>query len=668
MISALLNNPLAQWGLGQTRRDKRSVVIVIVFMVIFYAIAGLIFILWASSGGIRAKYLCNMWLGLSFIVDGVLLLLWAPARVAAAIAKQRAEGMLDMLRMTGLSGRELAVGHLLTQMSLPLSLAISTAPVFLFGIGSEAGFVGTLRMALVLILLTPVYCMLGALAGLTVKKVQTAGGGGMMVAIGLLILGGIAIGIGEETREARILAFLSPWGQFRALDRETYFQLFVLGVGIPGDLIQTLFLAIISGALLGGVAQRYTSDDAVFLGRRGSLVFLFGICAIALVTWYPDPFPVNTHRWRNRDYLNQGPGLAFTLIVPLLALLWAALETPLSAQAYLRGMARHDPDDERLPEERFELGRFLGPAAIYGLFVLALLVPFGFAWAESLQRAGGLFQVSLPGILLGGAVALASYAFLLLAVQWAILVTRDIGVPRVLGGMAVLGVWILPVIAGAVLDEFGAPDELTSLAYGINPFYGIAAAAHSGSPDAGFGLGPSAIGLYCLAVQTFAAIGIFMALSPQRERLEDQAQSLVALPAEAYAAPGTLTQRCEAGHLFTAVWSSCPHCTPSAVRSDRAPAATPTAPSPEPVLAQAQTTLTRGATQTERTAPPRATAPTPEQDPVQRALARFAARSAPRGSDVLASDELETEDEAEAEAERNAFAEGDDLIRPAPEE
>ena len=124
MISALLNNPLAQWGLGQTRRDKRSVVIVIVFMVIFYAIAGLIFILWASSGGIRAKYLCNMWLGLSFIVDGVLLLLWAPARVAAAIAKQRAEGMLDMLRMTGLSGRELAVGHLLTQMSLPLSLAI----------------------------------------------------------------------------------------------------------------------------------------------------------------------------------------------------------------------------------------------------------------------------------------------------------------------------------------------------------------------------------------------------------------------------------------------------------------------------------------------------------------------------------------------------------------
>ena len=209
MIDSLLRNPLAQWGLGQTKRDKRSIVIMIVFLVGFYGIAALIFMSWATRRR-RLEHLADGWGTLAAIVVGVLLLLWAPARVATAIAKQREEGVLDMLRLTGMSGSDLAVGHLLTQMSLPLTLAALTTPLVLAGAFSEAGPIGTMRLTIAMVLLTPVYCMVGALTGLTVRKPQAAGGAGMFAAIALLIASGVAISAGMEIREARILSFLGP--------------------------------------------------------------------------------------------------------------------------------------------------------------------------------------------------------------------------------------------------------------------------------------------------------------------------------------------------------------------------------------------------------------------------------------------------------------------------
>jgi hypothetical protein len=573
MIDSLVANPLAQWGLGQTRRDKRSVVIMIVFLVLFYGVAGLIFMGWlANSWSHKVEDLCDGWAGLALIVVGVMLLLWAPARVATAIAKQREDGVLDMLRLTGMSGSDLAVGHLLTQMSLPLTLAALTAPLILSGTLSEVGPVGTLRMTIAIVLLTPVYCMIGALAGLTVKKPAGAGGAGMFAAIALLIGSGVAISAGQAVREARILAFLGPWGQVAAWDRESYFEIQMLGVGVPGDLLQIAFLVILASALLRGLAYRYTNQEAVFFGRRGALLVVFGLCALCLASWYPDPFPTQTHSWR-RDYMDQPSSLAFHLIVPFVALLWAGLETPLSARSFVRGKARRDPDDLLMTEEKFVLARFASPAIVFALMALLFLIPFGFANAEFGARPGGRWEVDGVGILVGGAIAVAAYALLSLTVQWAILATRDIGVPRLLAALAVIAFWTLPVIGGAILHENGAPDELSSLAYGLNPFFGITAAAHTGVAKPLVGFDSGALGLYCLAIQSFAALGVFLSLRTQLERLEDHANSLVVLPADAYAAPGTLTQRCDAGHLYTDAWASCPHCSPSAERINAKPPA-----------------------------------------------------------------------------------------------
>lgn len=593
MIDSLLRNPLAQWGLGQTRRDKRSIVIMIIFLVCFYGIAALIFMSWATRRR-RLEYLADGWGTLAAIVVGVLLLLWAPARVATAIAKQREEGVLDMLRLTGMSGSDLAVGHLLTQMSLPLTLAALTTPLVLAGAFSEAGPIGTMRLTIVMVLLTPVYCMVGALAGLTVKKPSAAGGAGMFAAIALLIASGVAISAGMEVREARILSFLGPWGPTVAWERETHFMIQSLGVDLPGDLLQIAFLVLLSSALLRAVSHRYTSPDAVFFGRRGALLILFAFCALVLATWYPDPYPSTTHRWR-RNFMDQAASLSFHLIVPFVALLWCALESPLSARNFVRGKARRDSDDTLLASERLVLSRYATPAVIYGLMVLLFFVPMGIA-ATELGNRPGLWEISPAGLILAGAIAISAYALMALTVQWAILATRDIGVPRLLASMAVMAFWVLPVIGGAILNENGAPDEIASLAYGLNPFFGITAAAHAGVAKPLVGFDSGGIALYCLAVQSFAAMGVFTALKTQRERLEDHANSLVVLPADAYALPGTLTQRCDAGHLFTDIWDSCPHCEPSAVRVDRPQ------PKSEPEPAPARTPTARSEAQTQRAA------------------------------------------------------------------
>ena len=64
----------------------------------------------------------------------------APARLAQTLSQSRARGTLDMLRLTGLSGHELALGQLGSSLLLPLALSALTAPIVLLGIGGEGAF------------------------------------------------------------------------------------------------------------------------------------------------------------------------------------------------------------------------------------------------------------------------------------------------------------------------------------------------------------------------------------------------------------------------------------------------------------------------------------------------------------------------------------------------
>lgn len=69
---------------------------------------------------------------------------------------------------------------------------------------------------------------------------------------------------------------------------------------------------------------------------------------------------------------------------------------------------------------------------------------------------------------------------------------------------------------------------------------------------------PSAMA--CLALHAFGCLGLLMLLGKLRDASQERAWSLVALPADAYGAPGSLTKTCANGHVFAETWRECPHC------------------------------------------------------------------------------------------------------------
>ncbi len=569
MITSLLSNPLAQWGLQHARRDRRFFAIILVFLFLFYGMAMLFVLNWMASFTSKTKILFTLFFGLSVTVNCLLLLFWAPARVASVIAKQREDGVLDMLRLTGMSGQELAIGHLLTQLSLPLILAVLTTPLVLLSLGSEVGPSGVFRTYLCLVLLTPVYCMIGALVGLAMQKSQHAGSTAVFAS--MFMLGAAGFALGSRVLDFRCFALLAPWGPiFSELEPDKFFTIHVLGNPVPGDLIQVVFLVILARALLAGLARRYTGEPALFFGRHGGLTMVIAVAVVSGLTFFPDPWPTIGNFWQPR-YLDHSDGLAFHLILPFVALLWFAIESPVESRGLVRGMARRDADDFVPDEERLEWSRFAWPPIVYVLMAGLMLGILMFTLKEVGQAGGGRLEISPVGLLLGVVIAVSAYVVAVLTSQLVTLQLRDRHMPRLVASAALVGVWLAPVIASFIMSELGVQTEVCELARTVNPFYGIVMAAYSETSMSG--LDPSALAICSGAIHIFGALGLFSLLRVTREKLSEHAATLVVLPADVQAAPGTLTRKCAQGHLYTDAWATCPHCEPAAPRVEATPPA-----------------------------------------------------------------------------------------------
>ncbi|MGE0707490.1 MAG: hypothetical protein AB7N76_10905 [Planctomycetota bacterium] len=655
MIEALIGNPLSQWGLTHARRDRRFFAVILGFLFLFYGLAMLFVLSWTSSWSRKVSDLLNLFFGETVVVNTLLLLYWAPARVASAIAKQREEGMLDMLRMTGMSGHELAIGHLITQLSLPLLLSACTVPLIVFGLGNEAGPTIVIRIYVCLALLVPVFAMMGALVGLAIKKAQHAGSTAIFVAMGLFFLSGGSAG--QPIPDIKVFAMVGFFGPLVAeLERNGTFAIPILGTDIPGDLIQIVFLVLLGRALLAGLARRYTGEPALFFGRHGALTLVIALALVSALTYYPEPWPRSGNWWRP-NHLPQAEGLAFHLIYPFVALIWFALESSVESRDLIRGLARRDADDFVPDEERLDLRRFIWPALVYMgmgvLFLGSMLVALG----RMANRGGGTFEVSTVGLFLGVTVAISAYAAAVLLTQLVTLQLRDRGMPRLLSGVALLVIWIAPVIGSFIMKEMGFPAGLYELPRAINPFYGITMAAATEATNSG-GLDPTALGICSAAFHIFAAIGLLNLIRVQQERLLEHASTLVVLPADAYAAPGSLTRKCDKGHLFTNAWAQCPHCEPSADRLDR-----PNRRAAAEASAQAVGSPAVGAPIGQTQAPAQSPAKAPPQAQTQASVPTGA--EAPRQR--TPSGRPQTMAEAAAAAARSAAAvrrDDDDLIQP----
>lgn len=265
------------------------------------------------------------------------------------------------------------------------------------------------------------------------------------------------------------------------------------------------------------------------------------------------------------------------VIVVFMPALLYALESPIRWRDLVRGRSRRGEHNATLVEERFDLARFAPALAVVGVFTGALVLVVAYA-----SYFGGSDQVSVVAVLLAVSILVLAATVAAVSVQVALLTTRGVGSPRLLAGLALVVLWIGPLMASYILAAMGAPAGLYQLPRAVNPWYGIAMASHANDVAMGQrGLGPLALGMTCAAVHLFLAMALVSSLRTSLERAADHANSLVALPADAYAAPGTLTQRCGEGHMYSAAWEACPHCAPSASAAAAGEALLPAVATPE---------------------------------------------------------------------------------------
>jgi hypothetical protein len=172
---------------------------------------------------------------------------------------------------------------------------------------------------------------------------------------------------------------------------------------------------------------------------------------------------------------------------------------------------------------------------------------------ESLLQGG---RVAASGLVLAPLVAIAAWVFAALTFQTIAVISSSKPVVYGVGGVILLMLWFLPLIGAAVLDEFG-PRGSEYFPMTLNPFAGVVFSLDKGSSG---GIPNVVLALMSFAIFAGGSVVLGQVIRKRLAVLSDMAAGMVALPADAYAPPGSLTQRCEKGHAFSGVWDRCPHC------------------------------------------------------------------------------------------------------------
>lgn len=525
-------NPLLTWSVRTALREGSALGGLIVFGLLYYVlILGTIFVWSVQIAPSPVPELLTILHYETWAVNGLVLLLWSPTRLAQRLATERERGTLEMLRLTGLSGQQLAVGLLGGALALPLAIVGLTLPVLLVSAFGTGGPAAPLRAYPPLLLLALCASLLGGLVGLGAKKAQNAGSSIVFLVMVMLSLSGP-----YKVPGLAPLGVLGPWAPaFATVERPPLdFEVPLLGGHAPGDLLQLPVLLVLTGALLHGLARRLAGEPAVLVGRTAAAAIGASFTVVCAVT-LPD----------DAERIPAQVAIAGRMIVVLLALLPLAVEAPVSWTDLVRGLARRGADDVPFPDERLGWARFAAGPALLGGAALVMALATGEARAVAIAALVGL-----------GAWLLAA-----MAVQACLLRSRDLGAPRVLAGFGLAALWLGPLAGAWGLRILELPPSVSVTPLLLNPLFSIACAV-AGAGGA-LPVDPPSAALASAALHLFGALGLFVLVRAGYARAEEAAASMVVLPADADRPPGALSRRCAQGHVFGTEWATCPHC-PSA--------------------------------------------------------------------------------------------------------
>jgi hypothetical protein len=540
----LRDNVFVSWVLRRAKRDPWTIGAGLTYLVVLYGIVGVIYTFLASAGwrGSTTKEFLMTVHAIAWGANAFLFVLYVPTRFAQLIAFERERRTLDWLRMTPLHGWKLAIGCLASAYAVPLGLALTSIPHIFASLFSEiAGYApGVLSAYSALAATSILATTLAGVVAFLPKKAAQASGGAFIVVIGLNIAGSMF-----QVPYFETFGCFGPWGGLIGPiegAREP-FVVSLFGTDFPGIALQVPLCVALGAIFLRAVANKMDDERTGLFGAREAALATIVLGIAALVSYSPVP---HAGSYYYGGTATPGAVMGGRLLVLFLSMLPFAADSALTRDDLVRGLARAPAPPK--PEERLSVWR--AP-----LIAIAVLGVFGLVFSTFLGPTDRRSAVVIAGLCAGSYIAAASLAF-----QAARLIFPN-RVPNVIAFAGLVLSWVVPLFASKIFHEIGAPAFLEALPKAFCPFLTIFSSAEVvDGVGASVSVDPVSMALVGILFNVLIAAALVAVIRGAAAQAADFAETLVSLPADAFAAPGTVENKCPVGHVYAATWATCPHC------------------------------------------------------------------------------------------------------------
>ncbi|MBI3725137.1 hypothetical protein HY251_14485 [bacterium] len=542
------DNVVLTWALKKARRDPKTFGIAIVYLGALYGIAAILSFFWRPVTPGDWSKLWNVLHLIALSANSFLLLLVAPLGLAQALVVEREKRTFDHLRMTAQSGLTLAVGNVAAAYAVPILLGLASIPHVVMGcFSTEAGgLLGTFSAYAALIANSLWYTTLSGLLVFLPKKAAKAS------AIVVVVTGCLS-GVSALGRYAPGFEVLSLFGQFAGIAGDEMREVPFFGAHVPPLLVQVplnLLLALLS---LTALARKIEDDAPGIVGPVESMILGGVLAVLAVATYLPHPSLASGFYYQTRMVAELA---AVRFLVLLFVTLPVASDNALAYEDLVRGLARARGEPRRA-SERLRIAHSLAAVA-----VIFLGLALGMALClEPGERKLAYFVAGLCAASYLGVAVLAFQAARLLF---------PFKAPNVIASSGLAFLWVAPLVASgalkAIVTFFGVsiPAFLYALPSVFCPFVIVVKTAQAITPNTLEPVDPLSLALVATFLNVLMGGGLAVLIARAIAQASEFASTLVVLPADTFAAPGTMERRCERGHVYSAKWDSCPHC-PAAV-------------------------------------------------------------------------------------------------------
>jgi hypothetical protein len=380
--------------------------------------------------------------GATLALQTILFVLVGASQVSASVQRARASGILDFHRVSPLAPLTLALGFFFGAPIREYVLFALTIPLALFCVASgEPGFLVFVQIETCLLLVGWFLHALALSNALTLRKPTAASTAGGIVGV-IVVVNVFAAPITAGFMQATILLRESPTIQF-------------FGISIPWLAFVSIYILPITAVLLVAATRKMRSERAHLLSKPQAVGCLLLLTVLALGAM------------GNMISFEYAPLVVLYFLVAVSILLSPTI-TP-SAGEYVRGIRRAAKIGRPRPRFWNELAL---NRIVLALYCVIVLVGSTLAWSisrEALRAAGASQQVSFS---LAIPIGIFVVAYFGLAYQFfALVVPRRAGA---LMGLFLFLVWLVPLVAGAIVAAAGGGKEFPIVAFSLSPIVGIA--------------------------------------------------------------------------------------------------------------------------------------------------------------------------------------------------